>query len=197
MRRKIKDPPGDSTDISSGNVLRWVTKWPHSFHLLTFQLYDISVPWQGQMDPKMSSAAVATTTIVPSPILTMGHFELQSQVSHSDRSPWNQTWSLTMATASSFHLIQEAIEGDRHCFPEVNIAQLVLWNNWSTLLLAQSTNKGYVVPEHDHGRITGPRHHLSFRISTQCWMYRFVSFIKLHWMCFYFRYRNVWGCLLH
>lgn len=46
MRRKIKDPPGDSTDISSGNVLRWVTKWLHAFNLFTFQLYDISVHWQ-------------------------------------------------------------------------------------------------------------------------------------------------------
>ena len=63
---------------------------------------------------------------------------------------------------------KQPTEGDRRCFPEVNTAQLVLWNNWSTLLLAQSTNKGYMVPEHDHGRITGPRHHLPFRISTQC-----------------------------
>lgn len=43
-----------------------------------------------KMDPKMSSAATATAAIVPSPVLTMGQFKLQSQVSHSDRSPWNQ-----------------------------------------------------------------------------------------------------------
>lgn len=47
-------------------------------------------PDKDKMDPKMSSAAAAAAAIVPSPILTMGHFELQSQVSHSDGSPWNQ-----------------------------------------------------------------------------------------------------------
>lgn len=134
----------------------------------------------------------------------MGHLLFQPQISHSDRSPWNQRWSLTMATASSLHLTQEDIGnspkthwGRWTLFPRSKYSSACTLEQLSTLLLAQSTSKGYAVPEHDHGRITGPRHHLPFRISTQCWMYRFVSFIKIHSMCLAFRYRNVWGCLLH
>lgn len=108
-RRNTKDPSADSRVCicEHGGYIKVGDKMT-SFFPSPYLYRTLALPDKDKMDPMVNSAAPATATIIPPPVLMVCQFLLQPQISHSGRSPWNWRWRLIMATASSVHLTPEA-----------------------------------------------------------------------------------------